>query len=137
MSRIVLDTNVLVSAVLSPRGASHRVLLLVLRGEIQLAIDHRIQEEYREVLARGKFRFDLKLINELLMALFQEAQEVIPAPVAGSFPDEDDRVFVEVALASQAQALVTGNTRHYHAARDLGLRVMTPVEFLSWWASKR
>ena len=137
MIPIVLDTNVLVSALLSPGGPSHQVVLLVIRGDLQLGVDARIRQEYQEVLTRGKFRFSQVLVSDLLSALFEQAEEVIALPVAESFPDEEDRPFIEVALAHRASALVTGNVRHFGLAKKMGLRVMKPAEFLHWWASQR
>lgn len=137
MIRVVLDTNVLVSALLSPGGPSRRIALLAFRGELQLGVDQRIREEYREVLSRGKFRFDPKDVEDFLSALLGGSQEVIAAPAEGSFPDEEDRAFAEVAVAFQAEALVTWNVRHFRAAERIGIRVVTPAEFLRWWVRNR
>ena len=112
------------------------MVLLVMRGDLQLGVDSRVKEEYHEVLTRGKFRLNIEWVGDFLSALLEGAQDLMVAPVAGSYPDEDDRMFVEVAVAFQAQALVTWNIRHYRAARKLGLRVMTPPEFLRWWARR-
>lgn len=131
--RVVLDTNVLVSAVLTPGGSAHQVIQLVLRGDLQLCVDSRIVAEYREILARGKFGFSTSLIGEFLEALLEEAQEVLPGPLPGRFPDEADRIFLEVAVSGGAAAVVTGNARHFHAAKEQGIPVKSPSEFLAWW----
>lgn len=77
--RIVLDTNVLLSALLTPQGVPAQVLMLTLAGELTL-------------------------------------------------PDRDDRAFVEVALSGHADALVTGNARHFPP--DLGIIVLSPRALL-------
>jgi uncharacterized protein len=59
VERIVLDTNVLVSAFLNPSGAPSQVLTLVLAGELKLLFDRRILDEYAEVLARPRFELEL------------------------------------------------------------------------------
>lgn len=134
--RIVLDTNILVSAVLTPGGAAHQVVQLVLRGDLQLCVDSRIVAEYREILARGKFGFSASLVEEFLETLLEEAQEILPEPLPGRFPDEEDRVFLEVAVSGGAEALVTGNARHFHAAVEQKIAVKSPSEFLAWWARR-
>ncbi len=134
--RVVLDTNVLVSAVLTPGGLAHQVVQMVLRGDLQLCVDGRIVDEYREVLTRGKFGFPPRLTGMFLGSLLEEAQQVLPTPVSGRFPDDSDRAFVEVALAGQAEALITGNVRHFRLPQTRGIAVKTPSEFLTWWRQK-
>ncbi len=130
--RIVLDTNVVVSAMLTPGGPSHQVIQMVFRGDLQPCVDGRMLAEYREVLTRGKFRLSVQVVEEFLTALLMDAQEVLPAPVSGRFPDESDRAFVEVGISGQADALVTWNLRHFRVAESLGIRVKTPRDFLAW-----
>ena len=130
MIRVVLDTNVLVSAILTSGGPSHRVMELVLRGDLQLCVDSRIEEEYREVLARGKFSFPEREVGLLLEALLGNAQKVLAPGLPGHLPDETDRAFLEVAAAGAVEALITGNTRHYKSAASFGIRVMNPGQFL-------
>jgi len=107
--RIVLDTNVLVSAFLSPDGAPAQVLALVLGGELDLMVDDRILDEYREVLARPRFRLDASDVAEVLRQLEADGERIAAAPVERQLPDPDDQPFLEVALAGQADAIVTGN----------------------------
>lgn len=134
--RVVLDTNVLVSAVLTPGGSAHQVIQLVLRGNLQLCVDGRMITEYREILTRSKFGFSASLAEEFLEALLEEAQEILPEPLPGRFPDEADRAFLEVAVSGGAEAVVTGNARHFHAAEERGIPVKSPGEFLAWWARR-
>lgn len=134
--RVVLDTNVLVSAILTPGGSAHQVIQLVLRGDLQLCVDSRIVAEYREILVRSKFGFSPALVEEFLEALLEEAQEILPEPLPGRFPDEADRAFLEVAVSGGAEGVVTGNARHFHAAEGWGIPVKSPGEFLAWWAQR-
>lgn len=134
--RAVLDTNVLVSAILTPGGPAHQVVQLVLRGDLQLSVDSRVVNEYREVLTRGKFSFSPDLVAEFLETLLAESQEVLSEPLPGRFLDETDRAFIEVAVAGQAEVLVTGNKRHFHTAEKLGIPVKSPSEFLAWWTNR-
>lgn len=134
--RVVLDTNVLVSAILTPGGSAHQVVQLVLRGDLHLCVDSRIIAEYREILARSKFGFSTSLVEEFLETLLEEAQEILSEPAPGRFPDEADRAFLEVAVSGGAEVVVTGNARHFHAAVGLGVLVKSPGEFLVWWARR-
>lgn len=130
---IVLDTNVLVAGLLSPFGPPGRILDLVLSGELRLAYDDRILAEYRAVLPRDKFGLDPAAINELLAYIEIEGHLAVAAPSKVKLPDADDLPFLEVARAAQADALVTGNIRHYPAPARLGVNVLTPAEFMARW----
>ena len=110
--RIVLDTNVLVSAMLTGGGAPDFALQLVLQGEVTLLADSRILAEYDEVTSRARVKFDDRERRIPPDVLANIAEPVIAKPLRGSLPDADDRVFVEVAIAGRADAIVTGNARH-------------------------
>jgi putative PIN family toxin of toxin-antitoxin system len=128
--RIVLDTNVLVSGVLSAAGAPARILEAVLAGGLELAIDMAIREEYEEVLRRPELGFDGAHVAELLAAIDHLAHEVTAAPPCPEpLPDPDDEPFLGVAAAS-GSVLVTGNTRHYPARARRGVAVLTPRELV-------
>lgn len=128
---IVLDTNVVVSGFLTPFGSAAQILDLLFLGDIDAALDERIFAEYEEVLRRARFHFDPAEVQHLLSYLKTFGQWVTASPRRIPLPDEEDLPFVEVAWASSADALVTGNLRHF-PARSLpkGLRVLTPSGFL-------
>ena len=129
---VVLDTNVLVSALLSPFQAPARVLDLVLSGEIDAVVDDRILAEYREVLARPKFGFDVRAVHDLL-DYFEHAGVVAQAmPLTIDLPDPDDCIFVEAAASANA-ILVSGNLRHYPPQMSLGIVAESPSAFLEFW----
>lgn len=128
---IVLDTNVLVSGLLNPHGAPGRVVDLVIAGEVRVAYDDQLVAEYREVLIRPKFSFDPRDVREVLRGLTADGVPVTARPVAATLPDPDDLPFLEVALAARAEALVTGNLRHFPTrSRPRGLRVEAATDFL-------
>jgi putative PIN family toxin of toxin-antitoxin system len=132
--RIVLDTNVLVSALLSPHGAPARILDLVLAGSVTVLFDDRIFAEYEEILARPKLQIPASESTYILDFLVSEGTLVSPSPLALELPDLDDLPFVEVASAADADALVTGNTRHFApAAEALEIPILSPAEFLATW----
>lgn len=109
---VVIDTNILVSALWSRNGAPARAVGLVLSGQLTPCYDHRIMLEYRQVLQRPKFRFQPSEINALLAWIKQSGRSVVPAPVDIPFVDEADRKFYEVAKYCGA-VLITGNLKHF------------------------
>lgn len=132
---IVLDTNVLVSALLSPFHAPGRVLDLLLAGKIRLVYDDRILAEYRAVLLRPKFGFDRRSVEELLDECSAGGLAVAAPPLNLQLPDQTDAVFIEVAAAAQAP-LVTGNGRHFPPDRCAGIIVLSPAAFMAQWQQK-
>jgi putative PIN family toxin of toxin-antitoxin system len=127
--RIVLDTNVLVSAVLKPESKPARILDLVLSGSATLLLDQRILYEYREVLLRPKFGLDAGLVDDFLAFLDRIAEFVPAAPLSRTIPDPDDLPFLEVAVTGQADYLVTGNVKDFGKPPQ-SLAILTPEEFL-------
>jgi putative PIN family toxin of toxin-antitoxin system len=109
---VVIDTNVLVSALITPEGKPARVLDSVLTGGAVICCDSRILFEYERVLTREKFGINPAKIQNLLIVLTEMGISMIAPPTDIAFTDESDRKFYEVALASDA-VLVTGNLRHY------------------------
>jgi len=128
--RIVLDTNVLVSGLLTPRGAPGRIVDLVLAGEVQLLVDDRVLGEYRDVLSRGRFGFAQGDVRHLLTFVEETAAPVLAPPLACRVPDATDVAFIEVAVAGRADAIVTGNPRHFPRAATGEVEVLSPAAFL-------
>jgi putative PIN family toxin of toxin-antitoxin system len=124
--QIVLDTNVLVSGLLSPYGAPAGILNLVINGNVGLVLDSRIFNEYSDVLHRKKFSFPEDAVNEIISFIHREGKFVSPLPVACTIPDPGDLPFIEVSLHANVP-VVTGNIRHFSGS---GAIVMTPVQFL-------
>lgn len=126
MIKAVIDTNVLVSALLSPNGCPAAIFDHVLNGSIVMCYDSRIISEYQEVLLRPKFGFDKKAVKHVINFIIDSGLSIVPAPIREIFRDEDDRPFYEVAVSAGAY-LVTGNVKHF--PRDLV--VIAPQEFLN------
>lgn len=133
---IVLDTNVLVSGLLSPFGPPADVVRLVAAGVVRLGLDARLLEEYRLVLARPRFGFHPDRVAELLAQVEVEGVRGAPAPLRLRLPDPDDEPFLEVALSVGAEALVTGNARHYPPSRRAGIRVVSPRAFMDEYRAR-
>ena len=128
--KIVLDTNVLVSALLSPNGAPAATLQLILSGRVVIYFDARILSEYREVLGRAKFDFDVRLTEDVLEFLQTEGILVVSVPLDLALPDAADAMFIEVGVAGAVDHLVTGKLKHFPASQRQGLSVVSPREFI-------
>jgi uncharacterized protein len=128
--RIVLDTNVLVSGLLSPFGPPGEIVRLVSSGLMSLCLDARIVAEYHDVLARPRFRFDGDAVADLLAYLESSGEMVASAPLPARLPDPDDEAFLEVALAGAADCLVTGNLSHFPPAARAGVTVVSPAQLI-------
>ena len=130
--KIVLDTNVLVSALLSPFGVPSQLVRLVLSGTIPIALDERIFAEYQDVLARPHFNFRQDRVQRLLEYIADKGEFVVAPPLHIELPDNDDLCFVEVAVATKSTALVTGNQKHFpkRELRRFNLNIISPAEFL-------
>jgi putative PIN family toxin of toxin-antitoxin system len=128
--RVVIDTNVVVSAALTPGGKPDQIVQLALAGGVVVLHDARILAEYREVLARPHLGLD-RMTTETLIASLERVGELVagPPPYELPVPDPDDLPFIEVALAGSADAIATGNRSHF--PKDMGIEVLTPAELLA------
>jgi putative PIN family toxin of toxin-antitoxin system len=131
--RAVLDTNVLVSALISPGGPSAALVLELRGGAFELIASPMLLAELRDVLAREKFR---RHVTEAEAAtyvdLIRHEALVLDDPEPRARPlsvDPDDEYLVDLARAAAADALVSGDA-HLLDLRDR-LPVMTPAEFLA------
>lgn len=124
----VIDTNVLLSAMLSKRkdAATVKVLDAVFDGKIIPLYHQDMLSEYDDVLHREKFHLQEESILKILEAIRQYGIEVFPQPTGEILIDMDDLVFYEVAMEKRDNDayLVTGNQKHY-PIRDF---IVTPAE---------
>ena len=132
--KVVLDTNVVVSGLLQPKGNPAQVLALALAGAVQVCYDQRVLAEYAEVLARPRFKFDPAIVREVLTKLEADGLAADATQVSElDLPDPDDEPFLGVALAGQVDYLVTGNLSDYPSERRRGCAVVSPAEFMDTW----
>jgi putative PIN family toxin of toxin-antitoxin system len=97
--RVVVDTNVLVSALLSPHHAPARVLDMILAGELEPVFDDRILAEYREVLMRPKFSFEERSAEDVLAYFERAGMAVVAPPLNVNLPNLDDLMFLAVQVS--------------------------------------
>lgn len=109
---VVIDTNILVSALWSRNGAPARVLSLIISGMLIPCYDYRILSEYRDVLTRPKFKFSIGEVNALLDWIVEHGRSVIAEPSRVTFLDAADKKFYEVARFCGAK-LITGDVKHF------------------------
>ena len=125
----VVDTNVLVSALLSshPDSATAQVLSLLVGGWIIPMYNEEILVEYADVLHREKFNFSNEDIKLILTSVIEFGIESERLTSRENFPDPKDVIFYEVALSKDGTFLVTGNTKHF----PKNPIVVTPAELVS------
>jgi predicted nucleic acid-binding protein len=115
---IVLDTNVLVAATLSPFGASFQILAMVPQRRFELLLSVPLMLEYEEMLKREDIRAKSHLSLEEIDVLLE-------------LPDPDDEMLLELAANGRADTIVTMNTRDFlPAAGSFGVEILRPGEFL-------
>jgi len=128
---VVLDTNVLVSGLLTPNGYPARVLDTISSGRLRIAFDDRILDEWRKVLQRPKFGFDPVHAGALLDSIGRVGQHIVAPPLRLELPDPGDQPFVEVAVAAGADVLVSGNSKDFvPLSGRLPVQVLTPRELV-------
>lgn len=129
--RVVIDTNVIVSGILNPHGSPGRIINALLSEAITALHDDRILDEYREVLLRPVFVFSRSDV-EVLLGFVESSGEHVSAHRLGLIlRDPGDLLFLGVAASGSADALITGNLKHFKPRRGRhGVPVITPADFL-------
>lgn len=139
--KVTIDTNIIYQALYSSAGASHAILQMIRSGEVQIAISVPVFEEYRDVLYRpktiketGRSREDMEKVLDFI------ALVGVATPInylwRPNLRDEADNMFVELALASGSEYLITRNVRDYTVDNELILdsfSITTPSDFLEAW----
>jgi uncharacterized protein len=128
--RLVVDTNIVVSAALKPVGLQRTVLVLAIIKPTRLYVSNQILTEYRDVLSRPEFQIRKGLRQQLLDLIRKRAHLVNPVRAIQVAGDPEDDKFIECADAARADYLVTGNLRHFPKFWK-NTKVVTSREFLS------
>jgi putative PIN family toxin of toxin-antitoxin system len=132
MYSIVLDTNVVISALRSQRGASLAILRRIGEGWVPL-ISVPLLLEYEAVGKREAKRLKIpeSTVDAIVRAFCFAGRETdVYFRLRPFLPDPGDEFLLELAVAGRADAIVTHNVRHFVGAEQFGIRVMTPREFL-------
>lgn len=125
----VIDTNVIVSALISSHNNAATVLVLqhIFEGNIITLFNEDILEEYEEVLKRKKFKLPSHLIDTVIDAIKSNGVFMERTTTVETIPDDKDVVFYEVKLSKEDSYLVTGNIKHFPHTPF----VVTPAEMLN------
>lgn len=135
MLKVVLNTNIIISAAHNPASKPGLVLAIALNHEpalVSLSVSPEVWGEYQEVISRDKFNyFNQRHVKALLSQIKKCAELVKPSvPVSAIKIDPADNWFLECALAAAADYLVTGNTKHFPFKKFHHARIVSPQEFL-------
>ena len=125
MQKIIIDTNVIISAAISNKGNPAQIIKMVSERKLELLYNINILIEYADVLTRSKFNFSSDNQAILLRKIVDVGTIFNPTICEISLIDEDDRIFYDTAKEANA-TLITGNTKHY----PLEDFIMTPVDFI-------
>lgn len=137
---VTLDTNVLYQALYSKEGASYYILQIIRAGLLQFAISVPVFHEYEDVLSRkqslDQFKLDVTDIRRFLGYIAYSAKIVDPHFLfRPNLRDEADNMFIELAIASQSEYLITNNIKDFKNAelRFDHLKFVTPGDFARIW----
>jgi putative PIN family toxin of toxin-antitoxin system len=111
--RLVIDTNVVISAVLKPDGLQRTVFLLAITKPATLYVSPEIMAEYRDVMSRPNLKIRKGARQQFLQLIKNRSRSITPVRSLQVANDPDDDIFLECADAARADYLVTGNTRHF------------------------
>ncbi len=132
MIEVVVDTNVIVSALISSRGNEALVLAAINQGLLTPLFSLEILAEYREVLLRPKFSFPSLEVEALMDLLGRCGKIVATSGIRHVSSDPEDDKFIACALTGRAQFLVTGNKKHFPSNRMSGVKVVNAGELLEF-----
>lgn len=131
MKRVVLDTNVLVSALLVTDSLPAEILRQFREGEWELAVSGAILEEYGRVLRRKKFGLSLKQVELVLRLISARSVLIIPSRHFQVITeDPPDNEFLDVAVEANADAVVSGDSHLLSLKSFRGIPILAPSEFL-------
>lgn len=135
MIRAVLDTNVVVSALLNPARPMASILDLAAHRRFRCYVSKEILDEYGEVLGRAHLGLDERKVARAMERLKRSAVLVTPRRQLHVCTDADDDKILDCALEARADYVVTGNVRHF-PARFQDIRVVLPRYFLTVLAAE-
>ena len=131
--QIVIDTNVLVAALKSKRGASFKILSLLKSGKFRIHLSVPMVLEYEEVLSRSELNLNLtekeieRLLNIICLLGMKHEIWYLWRPLSS---DAKDDFVAELAINAQVDAIVTHNVKDFVNLNKFGIKVVTPKEFL-------
>jgi len=128
--RLVIDTNVVISAALKPEGLQRTAVILAVTKPALFYVSHPILREYADVLSRPELAIRKGIRRQLLQLIKNHSHIVTPSRRLEVCTDSDDNVFLECADAARADYLITGNQKHFPRFWKK-TKVITTREFIS------
>ncbi|MDR2965178.1 MAG: putative toxin-antitoxin system toxin component, PIN family [Treponema sp.] len=125
--KIVIDTNVIVSALLNSSSTPGEIFLKVFNKKLFISYDNRILVEYIDVLNRDKFKINKDLVKIIIEFIKKEWVFILAESVKIDFSDKSDKKFYEVYKSTGTQYFITGNIKHFPKEKE----IVTPKEFLN------
>ncbi len=140
---VTLDTNIILAALLSKTGASHQIIRLAIEEQLCIAVTTPLLLEYDSVLNRPELLKKMgRTVGEIedvldLITLVADKYSVYYRMRPNLF-DENDNLFVECALASNTQYLITSNIKDFKRSELISypFKVVTPAEFYAFWRKR-
>ena len=129
MIKVVVDTNVVVSAALSEKGFPASILDLVANKRIAMYVSAQMLEEYEEVLQRPRLKLSLKRIEKAMDLIRSTSRIVKPKRKLELAADPDDNCFYECADAAKADFSITGNIKHFPSGHER-TQIVAPRQFI-------
>lgn len=132
MIKVVLDTNIVISALIKADSDPALILALIFEGQIRLCLTEDIFIEYEGVLSREKFqRLDQDSVKKALSGLKKMSRWAVPStPVDVLKIDPDDNKFLQCASEAKADYLITGNKKHFPMAHYGVTKILSPRDFI-------
>ena len=133
--RVVIDTGVLVSGLIRPRGTTGEVLLALRDGKFTVLYSNETIMEIIDVLGRDKFRLKYHIlpgdVSALINLIRLRGEAVIPKQRVADCRDPKDDKYLDVALAGEVDYLISGDLDLVSMNPYRSIPIITPAEFLA------
>ena len=130
MNKVVIDTNVIVSSIITPLGNSAMIMKMFFSGAVQGVFSPPIIDEYIKVLSYKRLGIAEETKNDIIDVILELGSIIEPSVSSFLIPDESDRIFYDTAKESGG-TLITGNSKHYPDEPF----IMTPSDFVALYAN--
>lgn len=131
--RIVLDTNVLISALGWKGGNEYKIAQKCFNRQITLISAIETMEEFRKVALRPKFGFGVEEIDEFISALIEVCEIIEPKDKFNVVTqDPSDNKFLDAAVSGKADFIISGDKHLLNLKEFKGIKILTPKEFLDY-----
>ncbi|HMF30177.1 MAG TPA: putative toxin-antitoxin system toxin component, PIN family [Candidatus Lokiarchaeia archaeon] len=135
--RIVVDTNILISALGWKDGKEYQILMKCFQNELTLIVSPEILEEFSRVALRPKFKFTADEINEFKDKILETCEITIPETVINVITeDTEDNRILEAACSGNASFIISGNKRVLDVGEYQNIKILRSSEFLKFLKDK-